>query len=505
MRAMIRAAVCALLVAAGGAAGAAAMGSGAAGESRPPNIVILFADDLGYGDLSSFGHPYIRTPELDRLAAEGQRWTDFYVAAPVCSPSRGALLTGNYPNRSGLYGRTLNVLFPDDPFGIPAETVTMAEVLGEAGYRTAIVGKWHLGDAPDALPTRHGFDYWYGLPYSNDMDWARGPEFDEILALMTTGRGAEVQAELAARRALYFDPRIEYWQVPLMRSRATPDGPEDTVVERPTRQQTLTRRSTEEAVQFIRDSADRPFFLYVPYSMPHTPLFRSEAFAGVSAGGRYGDVIEELDWSVGRIRAALEEAGLAEDTLLVFTSDNGPWLAMRHHGGSPGPLNNGKGTTFDGGMRVPAVFWWPGTIAPGAVHDLGSTLDLLPTVAALAGVTAPSAVDGHDLGATLRRGRTSPRTELAFYRGGELQAYRLGRYKLRLISAGAYDLPPERVEHDPPQLFDLRTDPGERYDIAADHPEVVADIQAAIAAHRDGLTDAPPLFDRRLAALGGAQ
>ena len=417
--------------------------SGAGGvdgaDSRPPNVVFLFADDLGYGDLASYGHPYISTPNLDAMAAEGQRWTDFYVAAPVCSPSRGALLTGMYPNRSGLYGRRLNVLFPGDPYGLPAETVTMAEVLNEAGYRTAIVGKWHLGDAAGALPTRHGFDYWYGLPYSNDMDWARGPDFDGILEMMAAGRGAEVQAEFAARRALYFDPRIEYWQVPLMRSRISPDGPVDDVLERPTVQQTLTRRATEEAVRFITESGDRPFFLYVPYSMPHTPIFRSEPFAGVSAGGRYGDVVEELDWSIGRIRAALTSQGVARDTLVVFTSDNGPWLAMRHHGGSPGLLNNGKGTTF------------------------------------------------------------------AYYRGGELQAYRLGRYKLTLVSAGAYDLPPERLEHDPPLLFDLRADPGERYDIAADHPEVVADIRAAIAAHRAGLTDAPPLFDRRLAPPGGGR
>ena len=312
---------------------------------------------------------------------------------------------------------------PGDPGGLPAESVTLAEALRGAGYRTAIVGKWHLGDAPAALPTRHGFDYWYGLPYSNDMDWAQGPEFDEILRMAADGRGAELQEVFAARRELYFDPKIDHWQVPLMTSRATADGYDDAVIERPAAQPTLTRRYTEEAERFIAESGDRPFLLYLPYAMPHTPLFASDAFSGVSPGGLYGDVIEEIDWSVGRIRAALEARGLARHTLVVFTSDNGPWLAMRHHGGSPGPLDNGKGTTFEGGMRVPAVFWWPGTVQPALVHDIGSTLD-------------------------------------------------------------------------------LRADPGERYDVAAAHPEVVSAIEAAIAVHREGLVDATPLFDRRLGGPG---
>ena len=494
----------AALLAAGCEREATTTGAPPSAADTPPNVIVLFADDLGYGDLGSYGHPYNRTPHLDRLAAEGQRWTDFYVPAPVCSPSRGALLTGQYPNRSGLYGRRLNVLFPDDPGGMPAGSVTLAERLRDVGYRTAIIGKWHLGDAPDALPTRHGFERWFGLPYSNDMDWARGPDFDALLGMIGAGQGAAVQAEFAARRALYFEPRIEYWQVPLMRSRIDADGGYvDEVVERPAVQPTLTRRYTEEAERFIDAHRDEPFFLYLPYTMPHTPLFASGDFAGVSPGGLYGDVIEEIDWSVGRIRAALEDRGLAERTLVVFTSDNGPWLAMRHHGGSAGLLSNGKGTTFEGGMRVPAIFWWPGTIEPGVVRGLGATLDLMPTVTALAGAPAADGLDGVDLGATLTAGADSPRTGLAYYRSGELQAYRLGRYKLRLISAGAYDLPPARTEHETPQLFDLHADPAEAYDIAAEHPEVVAEIEAAIADHRAALEDAPPLFDRRLGAGGG--
>jgi len=473
----------------------------APGEARPPNVVILFADDLGYGDLSSYGHPRNHTPQLDALAADGQRWTDFYVAAPVCSPSRGALLTGNYPVRTGLYGVRLNVQFPGDPYGMPPGLTTLAEFLQAAGYRTGMFGKWHLGDAPDAWPTRHGFDEWLGVPYSNDMDWTRGPDFEELMSMVLSGHGDQLEQLLAERRKLYFAPRIEYWNVPLLHSRRTDAGYDDGVTERPADQPSLTRRYTLAAERFIRDSGNDPFFVYLPYAMPHTPLFRSEAFAGRSAGGLYGDVIEEIDWSVGHIRTVLEELDIAEHTLVVFTSDNGPWLAMRHHGGSAGLLNNGKGTTFEGGMRVPAIFWWPGTIEPAVIRQPGATLDLFPTVAALLGERPASVVDGVDLSATLVQGEASAREEMAFYRGGELQAYRVGSWKLRLINAGAYDLPPERTVLASPQLFDLASDPAEAYDRADEFPEVVTRIQAAIEAHESGLETAPPLFDRRLADL----
>ncbi|MCR9276495.1 MAG: sulfatase [Pseudomonadaceae bacterium] len=468
----------------------------------PPNIVILFADDLGYGDLGSYGHPYLRTPNLDTLASQGQRWTDFYVASPVCSPSRGALLTGRLPNRTGLYGRAIRVLFPGDTVGVPDSELTIAEALKSKGYATGMIGKWHLGDAPDAYPTRHGFDYWYGIPYSNDMDWTDGVSFDELVAMSMRGETEAFQAVIASRGERYFDPKVENWNVPVIRSQRVDGGFADELVERPAQQDVNTMRYTEEAVAFIERSADSPFLLYLPYSMPHTPLFRSEAFAGKSIGGRYGDVIEELDWSVGKVIAALEEQGVADNTLVIFTSDNGPWLTMRQHGGSAGLLKHGKGTTFEGGMRVPAIFWWPGRIAPAVVSDIGSAMDIYTTALSLAGVAPENPVDGLDLSPVLLDAEASPRTTLAYYREGDLYAFRKGDYKLHLQTFGAYGQAPEKTVHEVPLLYHLTSDPSERFDVATQYPDVVADILEEIAAHRARLDEKPPLFDKRLAKLG---
>ncbi len=470
-------------------------------EAPRPNVIIFFTDDLGYGDLGSYGHPYIRTPNLDALADEGQRWTDFYVAAPVCSPSRGALLTGKLPKRTGLWGRHLGVFFPDARGGMPSAERTLPEALKEAGYRTGIIGKWHLGDAPEYLPTRHGFDYWYGLPYSNDMDWAEGPNFDELLAMRARGQGDALQALFAARQALYANPPVDGWNVPLLRSRKTAEGYRDETVEVRADQPQLTKNHTEEALAFIEADRDTPFFLYMPYSMPHTPLFRSEAFAGRSLGGRYGDVIEEIDWSVGRIIERLKSLDIAENTLVIFTSDNGPWLTMNQHSGSAGLLRHGKNTTFEGGMRVPAIFWWPGKLNSGVVSDIGSTLDVYVTVLDLAGVEPTPGVDGLDLSDTLLAGEPSPRTTFPYYNRGELRAYRSGSFKLHLITEGAYGQPPERTEHEPPVLFNLADDPAEKFDVAHRYPEVVADILRRIDAHRSGMTEQPPLFDLPLQGI----
>lgn len=469
-----------------------------------PNVVIMFADDLGYGDLGSFGHPYIRTPNIDTLAAEGQRWTDFYVAAPVCSPSRAALLTGRLPVRSGLYGNAIRVFFPDEPGGFPDSEVTLAEALKDHGYATGMFGKWHLGDAPHALPTRHGFDEWVGVPYSNDMNWVGEPDFEALVKLNMSGDLEQRAAIYARRAAKYAAPEKAHFAAPLFFSKATPDGFEDRV-EQPTDQTLLTQRATAAATEFIQRHADEPFFLYLPYSMPHTPLFRSEAFAGRSLGGRYGDVVEEIDASVGAVREALAQAGVLENTLIVFTSDNGPWLFMREEGGVSGLLRDGKGTTFEGGVRVPTVFNWPGTISPDVVSDMGSAMDLFSTVMTLVGGDAASATDGLDLSPRLLGTAPSPRNEMPYYRGGALYAYRKGPWKMHFITEGAYGLAPAKQEHEVPQLFHLQRDPAERFDVAVDHPEVVADIQAAVAAHRAGLTIAPSLFDARLAALMSPQ
>lgn len=473
--------------------------NGSNSDSKP-NVVILFADDLGYGDLGSFGHPYIRTPHIDSLAAQGQRWTDFYVAAPVCSPSRAALLTGRLPVRSGLYGNAIRVYFPNEPGGLPQQETTLAEALKAQGYATAMFGKWHLGDAPHALPTRHGFDEWEGVPYSNDMNWVGEPDFDALVKMSISGDAEQRAAALARRGAKYAKPMAAHHEAPLFFSQVTPDGVIDTV-EKATDQSQLTRRATERAVDFIQRSAGKPFFLYMPYSMPHTPLFRSDEFVDRSLAGRYGDVVEEIDWSVGAIRDALAEAGVLNNTLVVFTSDNGPWLFMREEGGVSGLLRDGKGTTFEGGVRVPTVFYWPGTIPAEVVSDIGSAMDLFSTVLTLVGGDAETATDGIDLSSRLLGQGPSGRSEMPYYRGGTLYAYRKGPWKLHFITEGAYGLPPQRQQHDSPELYHLQRDPAERFNVAGEHPEVVADLLAAVAVHKARVSIAPPLFDARLAAM----
>jgi len=485
-------------------------GAVAPGNFARPNVVLLFADDLGYGDLSSFGHPNISTPNLDALAAGGQRWTDFYVAAPVCSPSRGALLTGRLPNRTGLYGERLAVLFPEDSRGMPDEEITLAEALGGAGYATAILGKWHLGSEAAVYPTRHGFDYWYGLPYSNDMDWVGSFTFKERLAAVIGGPGlsAAQQAESDGRVAKYAEPKIDYWNVPLIRSTRQQNAAgafdySDEIVERPAQQPTLTQRYTDEALSFIDRNRDKPFFVYLPYTMPHTPLFASTRYQGTSRGGVYGDVIEEIDGSVGQIIDGLTKRGLAANTLVIFSSDNGPWLVMQQNGGSSGPFKMGKGTTFEGGMRVPTVFSWPGTIAPDTVHDIGAALDLMPTILKAAGIAQAedTVTDGVDLLPRLLGDESTgaARQSMPFYRAGELRAWRQGPWKLHLIVEGAYGVGPEKTVLETPQLYHLGRDPGERFDVAKQNPQVVAEIEKAITEHKAQLTSRPPLFDARLA------
>src|SRR5882724_2815521 len=332
----------------------------AAQPVRPPNIVIILADDLGYGDLGAFGAPNIRTPRLDAMAAQGQKWTNFYVQ-PVCSPSRAALLTGRLPIRSGMFatpnGRAPGVFRDNAAQGLPLDEVTIAELLKSAGYTTGMVGKWHLGQLPQFLPMRQGFDSWFGLPFSHDMR-------------------ITVTPDKGYKSDLYYTPKPEYWDVPLMRN--------DEVIERPVDHRTLTKRYTEEAVRFIDANKSRPFFLYLAHSMPHIPLARSSDFVDHSSAGIYGDVIEEIDWSTGQVLDALRTAGIDRQTLVVFTSDNGPWLPFETHGGSAGPLRDGKGTTWEGGVRTPAIFFWPGTAPPGVVTDVASAMDLFVTAGSLA-------------------------------------------------------------------------------------------------------------------------
>jgi arylsulfatase A len=405
-----------------------------------PNIIVVFCDDMGYGDLSSFGHPTIKTPELDNLAAEGQKWTSFYVTAPVCTPSRAGLITGRYPVRSGFMG---GVLFPNSKGGLPQSEITIPELMKVGGYATACIGKWHLGHLPQFLPTSHGFDYYYGIPYSNDMDRVEGTDYRETCV----------------------NPEIELFQVPLMRN--------EEVIERPAQQTTIARRYTEETVKYINENSQNPFFIYLAHNMPHVPLFRSPAFENRSERGIYGDVIEEIDWSMGQIRMALEENGIAENTLVIFTSDNGPWLRFNQHGGSAGLLREGKGSTFEGGMRVPAIFWWKGVLKQGIVSDMGSTLDFLPTFCNLAGVPLPDdrQLDGFDLTKTLLYGEKSPRDIMIFSRGNEVYAIRKGDYKAHFIVKN------RESEEPTPLLYHLGHDPSEKYNLADQYPEIIEELR----------------------------
>ena len=456
--------------------GAAATRPMTAQPNLPPNIVVILADDMGYGDIGAFGAPNIRTPRLDAMAAQGQKWTSFYVQ-PVCSPSRAALLTGRLPIRSGMYatpsGRAPGVFRDNAAQGLPLDEVTIAELLKTAGYTTGMVGKWHLGQLPQFLPMRQGFDSWFGLPYSHDMR-------------------ITVTPDKGYKSSVYYDAKPEYWDVPLMRG--------EQVIERPVDHRTLTKRYTEEARAFIDANKARPFFLYLAHSMPHIPLARSADFVDHSSGGKYGDVIEEIDWSTGQVLDALRAAGVDGRTLVLFTSDNGPWLAFETHGGSAGPLRQGKGTTWEGGVRAPAIFWWPGTVRPGVVTDMGSGLDILTTAASLAGARLPAGlvVDGVDLTAALKGTGPSPRETLFYYSDNELRAVRRKNYKAHFITSGAYGEGGARTVQTPPLLFDLSVDPGERFDIAAAHPAIVADLVKSADQHRRTVVAGKPLFDELL-------
>ncbi len=432
----------------------------AAAPASKPNIIVILADDLGYGDLGCYGHPTMRTPNLDRMAAEGMRFTDFYSAAEVCTPSRAALMTGRYPVRSGMANDRFRVLRTRSTGQLPADEITLPEALKSAGYATGMVGKWHLGVwsiNPAGHPRRHGFDTFLGLPHSNDMD-----------ATSAAPKGAPGRPDQ--------DPA--WWNAPLYRN--------EELVARPADQPQLTRLYTEEAQRFIREQKRRPFFLYFAHTFPHVPLFASGQFRGTSRRGLYGDVVEELDGSVGQILETLRREGLAENTLVFFSSDNGPWLIMNQQGGSAGLLREGKGSTWEGGMRVPGIAWWPGKIKSGVVNtNLACLMDLFPTALQLAGVPVPNdrVIDGYSLADVLQNGAASPRRAMFFYRGTKLYAVRKDQWKLHLFTQKGYDQPKPDA-HEPPLLYDLNIDPGETFNISTNHPAVVADLRKEIDNHR---------------------
>ena len=445
------------------------------GQEQPPNVVVIFCDDLGYGDLACFGSPNIRTPHLDRMAAEGQKWTSFYVASPVCSPSRAALMTGRYPIRNGMTSAERVVLFPDSSGGLLPEEVTLAELLKQKDYATAAFGKWHLGHLPEFLPTNQGFDTYFGIPYSNDMD----------------ALAAASEYHQKCRTDPVFHPSYTWWNVPLMR--------DEEIVERPADQRTITKRYADEAIGFIRQNRDRPFFVYLANSMPHIPLLASDDFRGTSLRGLYGDVVEEIDYHVGRVLQTIRDEGLAERTLVVFSSDNGPWLSFESHGGSAGPLRAGKGTTFEGGQRVPTVFWWPGRIAAGTtVTQMGSTLDLMATLAAVTGTTLPAdrKLDSHDLSPALFGTGDSPRTDFFYWTRAKLHAVRSGPFKLHVLQREPVHYG-RVVELEAPELYHVAHDVAEQFDIAGRNPEVVERLQQMIVDHVADIDAVPDQLARR--------
>ena len=432
----------------------------ALGAKKQPNVVIMFMDDMGYADIGPFGAKGYPTPHLDRMAKEGRKFTDFYVTQAVCSASRAGLLTGCYNVRVGIMG----ALGPKSNIGINPDEVTIAEICKQKGYATACYGKWHLGHLKEFLPMQHGFDEYFGLPYSNDM-W---PYHPGVLHLP-------------------MEERLKRWpDLPLMDGNKV-INPKVTGKD----QEKLTTQYTERAVSFIEKNKDRPFFVYVPHSMVHVPLYVSDKFKGKSGAGLFGDVMMEVDWSVGQIMKTLRKYKLEKDTLFVFTSDNGPWLNYGDHAGSAAPLREGKGTMFDGGCREPTLAWWPGTIPPDSVcKEPAMTIDLLPTIAGLIGAKLPAhRIDGKNVWPLFTDDEAkSPHEAYYFYYGNQLQAVRQGKWKLHFPHGyrtmagkpgGTGGIPTRYSQAKIGlSLFDLEKDVGESKDLSESHPEVVKRLSA---------------------------
>jgi arylsulfatase A len=445
-----------------------------------PNFIIIFVDDLGYGDLSCYGHPTIRTPEIDKMAGEGLRFTQFYVGAAVCSPSRAALLTGRLANRTGVYGTkdpfgNKEVVFlQNSAGGLPLSEITLAEVLKAQGYATGIIGKWHLGHLPQYLPLNQGFDYWFGIDHHQN-----GPE-----------KAVSMANDTILSDQMKINPGSRPW-CSLYRN--------DTVIEENPDMLYFTQRFTKEAIGFIKKNKDKPFFLYFANNNPHIPLYATKDFAGKSKRGLYGDVVEEIDWSVGEILNTLKSLNIQENTLVYFISDNGPWLSARLRGGSAGLLRDGKNSTYEGGMRVPAIAWWPGKIKANTItSSLATTMDILPTLAHLSGANLSSHIvlDGIDLTDLLLEEKDQQRNMMYYYINANLYAIRKGPWKAHFITHDSYS-PEAPVYHKVPLLYNLDIDPSEKFDLAGQYPEIVEEMKAEYERQKT-IEAAPSEIDKQL-------
>jgi len=408
-----------------------------------PNFIIIFTDDQGYNDLSCFGSTKIKTPFIDSIAQNGRKFTSFYVASPVCTPSRAALLTGCYPKRIGM---EKHVIFPQYNWGMHKDEVTIADILKTAGYATACVGKWHLGHRKPFLPTSQGFDSYYGIPYSNNMNHPDNKNKPKYWG----ARASDI---------LWRDQKSALkWKTPLMQ--------DEKIIELPVDQQTVTRRYTDKSIEFIKANKDKPFFLYLPHSMPHVPLYVPDDVLDKDPKNAYTNTIEHIDTEVGRLLQTVKDLGLKDKTYIIFTTDNGPWLIFKNHGGSALPLKNGKGTTWEGGQRVPCVIQGPGIKAGTVSDEIFSTIDLLPSICKLAGVELKTRgdIDGLDASGLILGKSESPRKEFLYYSSkGDLNGIRQGDFKLRKVKKSI-------------ELYNLKEDISEKKNLAKDMPEKVESL-----------------------------
>ena len=446
-----------------------------------PNFIIIFADDQGYNDLGCFDSKTIKTPNIDQLASEGRRYTSFYVPSSVCSPSRSALLTGCYPKRVGMH---VGVLFPNSNRGLNPEEYTIADHLKSVGYKTACVGKWHVGDHPDTLPRAQGFDTYYGIPYSNDMNYPDNkgkPNMSKELNKLWADQNSATSR----------------WKTPLMEN--------EEIVELPVDQRTITRRYTDKAIEFITTNKDKPFFLYLPHSMPHIPLYVPQDAYDPDPKNAYKCVIEHLDAEVGRLVQTVRDLNLSDNTWIIYTSDNGPWLHYKTFAGSAKPLRAGKGTSFEGGQRVPCIMWAPGRIPAGTSTDaFATTMDLLPTIAGITNTELPDGenrkIDGINIASTFKAD-DSPRDEMVFYsKRGVLEGIRVGDWKYLEIGQGNLHKKNPKDDKKKPKtyLFNLADDIGEAKNLAKSNPEKIAELRSQmVAADKEISANARPVWRKQ--------